>query len=76
MTSDSAPPPPAGGYRRTAPVPSTYGDLPPPPYGSGYRPGPDQLLKEPSQSRPERNVDARVRSEQRADDPYNLPPEN
>lgn len=50
--------------------------LPPPPYGSGYRPNADQLLKEPSQARPERNVDVRVRSEDRADDPYDLPPEH
>ena len=51
-------------------------DLPPPAYGSGYRSSPDQLLKEPSQSRPERNVDVRVRSEERGDDPFNLPPEH
>jgi len=50
--------------------------LPPPSYGSGYRPNADQLLKEPSQARPERNVDVRVRSEDRADDPYDLPPEH
>jgi hypothetical protein len=50
--------------------------LPPPPYASGYRPNADQLLKEPSESRPERNVDVRVRSEERADDPFDLPPEN
>ena len=51
-------------------------DLPPPAYGNGYRPSPDQLLKEPSQARPERNVDVRARSEERADDPFDLPPEN
>jgi len=63
------------GNRRTL-KPVAGHDLPPPPYGTGYRPNPDQLLKEPSQSRPERNVDVRVRSEERADDPFNLPPEN
>jgi hypothetical protein len=51
-------------------------DLPPPSYGSGYRPNADQLLKEPSQARPERTVDVRVRSEERADDPFDLPPEH
>jgi hypothetical protein len=50
--------------------------LPPPPFGSGYRPNADQLLKEPSQVRPERNVDVRVRSEERADDPFDLPPDH
>ena len=50
--------------------------LPAPAYGSGNRPSPDQLLKEPSQSRPERNVDGRVRSEERTDDPFDLPPEH
>jgi hypothetical protein len=48
--------------------------LPPPPYGSGYRPTADQLLKPPVEVKPERNVDVRVRSEERADDPFDLPP--
>ncbi len=51
-------------------------DLPPAPYGSGYRPNADQLIKPKVEARPERNVDVRVRSEERADDPFNLPPEN
>lgn len=50
--------------------------LPRAPYGVGYQPTPDQLLKEPSQARPERNVDVRVRSQERADDPFDLPPEH
>lgn len=50
--------------------------LPPAAYGSGYRPNADQLLKPSAEARPERNVDGRVRSEERADDPFNLPPEN
>lgn len=50
--------------------------LPPAPYGSGYRPSADQLIKPPAEARPERNVDGRVRSEERSDDPFNLPPEN
>ncbi len=50
--------------------------LPPAPYGTGYRPNAEQLLKSPVQVKPERNVDVRVRSEERADDPFDLPPEN
>jgi hypothetical protein len=50
--------------------------LPRVPYGSSYRPNADQLLKPPITAKPERTVDARVRSEERADDPFDLPPEN
>lgn len=51
-------------------------ELPRAPYGSSYRPNADQLLKQPVEVKPERNVDVRVRSEERADDPFDLPPEN
>jgi uncharacterized lipoprotein YehR (DUF1307 family) len=50
--------------------------LPRAPYGVGYKPTADQMLKEPSQARPERNVDVRVRSQERTDDPFDLPPEH
>jgi len=50
--------------------------LPRPAYGSEARPNADQLLKPPVQARPERSVDVRVRSEERADDPFDLPPSN
>ena len=50
--------------------------LPREPYGSSYRPNADQLLKPTVEAKPERTVDARVRSEERADDPFDLPPEN
>jgi hypothetical protein len=50
--------------------------LPRAPYGSGYQPNADQLIKPPVEARPERNVDVRVRSEERTDDPFDLPPEN
>lgn len=50
--------------------------LPREPYGSTYRPNADQLLKPPVEAKPERTVDARLRSEERADDPFDLPPEN
>jgi len=49
--------------------------LPREPYGSSYKPNADQLLKPPVEAKPERTVDARVRSEERADDPFDLPPE-
>ena len=49
--------------------------LPHEPYGSSYRPNADQLLKPPVEAKPERAVDARVRSEERADDPFDLPPQ-
>ena len=63
------------GNRRVL-VPLAGHTLPRAPYGSTYRPNADQLLVPPVEVRPERNVDARVRSEQRADDPFDLPPEN
>ncbi|WP_028639813.1 hypothetical protein [Novosphingobium acidiphilum] len=50
--------------------------LPPAPYGTGYKPNAEQMLKPPVLARPERSVDVRVRSEERADDPFDLPPEN
>ena len=63
------------GNKRTL-KPEPGHDLPPAPYGSGYKPGADQLLKPPVEAKPERNVDTRVRSEERGDDPFDLPPEN
>jgi hypothetical protein len=50
--------------------------LPPAPYGTGYKPNAEQMLTPPVLARPERSVDVRVRSEERADDPFDLPPEN
>ena len=66
----------AGCGNRRALKPLAGHQLPPATYGSGYRPNADQLLKPPAEARPERNVDGRVRSEERADDPFNLPPES
>ena len=51
----------------TLPVPSAY--------GAGTSAAPDQLLEPSTQSRPERNVELRRKSEARADDPFDLPPE-
>ena len=49
--------------------------LPPAPYGRGDKPGPDALLTPPVQAKPQRNIELRSRSEDREDDPFDLPPE-
>lgn len=49
--------------------------LPPAPYGRGDKPGPDVLLTPPVQAKPQRNIELRSRSEDREDDPFDLPPE-
>ncbi|GMM93223.1 lipoprotein [Qipengyuania sp. MTN3-11] len=49
--------------------------LPPAPYGSVERPTADDLLDLPTLADPERNVELRRRSEEREDDPFDLPPE-
>ncbi len=50
--------------------------LPPAPYGRSDKPTADALLTPPVQAKPERNVELRQRSQERADDPFDLPPEN
>ena len=49
--------------------------LPPAPYGREDRKSADALLVPPQQAVPERSVELRKRSEERADDPFDLPPE-
>lgn len=49
--------------------------LPPAPYGSGYQPKAEELLELDTLAAPERSVELRKRSEEREDDPYDLPPE-
>ena len=49
--------------------------LPTAPYGVGYQPGPDGLLQRPTQAAPQRNVELRTRSQEREDDPFDLPPQ-
>lgn len=49
------------------PVPSAF--------GADAAAAPDQLMEPSTQSRPERNVELRRKSEARADDPFDLPPE-
>ena len=48
---------------------------PPAPYGREQSPSTDTMLTPPPQAAPERSVELRTRSEQREDDPFNLPPE-
>ena len=49
-------------------------DLPVTPYGRGDQPSSAHLLKSTTQAAPERSVELRKRSEERADDPFDLPP--
>jgi hypothetical protein len=51
-------------------------NLPAAPYGRVYRPGAGELLGQSAQVRPGRAVELHTRSEQRADDPYDLPPKD
>lgn len=51
-------------------------ELPPAPFGREDRPTADELLKPPPQAAPERNVELRRRSQDREDDPFDLPPED
>ncbi len=49
--------------------------LPVAPYGRDDKPGPEALLATTPQAAPERSVELRKRSEKRADDPFDLPPD-
>jgi hypothetical protein len=55
--------------------PAAGNTLPVAPYGRADQPEPDELLEPPPQAAPERSVELRARSEERADDPFDLPPE-
>ncbi|MCB2088985.1 MAG: hypothetical protein KDD98_09210 [Sphingomonadaceae bacterium] len=61
---------------RTELEPAPGQSLPPPPYGAEVQPVADELLELPTQAAPERNVELRRRSEEREDDPFDLPPED
>lgn len=50
-------------------------DLPTAPYGETDRPDAEQLLELETLAAPERSVELRRRSEEREDDPFDLPPE-
>ena len=49
--------------------------LPPPPYGRSEPLTSAELLELDPQAAPERSVELRRQSEERADDPFDLPPE-
>ena len=49
--------------------------LPVAPYGREDKPTAEELLATDPQSAPERSVELRRRSEEREDDPFDLPPE-
>ena len=49
--------------------------LPVAPYGTAVRPSGEELLELDPQAAPERNVELRRRSEEREDDPFDLPPQ-
>ena len=60
----------------TAPLqPLASNDLPAVPYGETDTPDAEQLLELPTLAAPERSVELRRRSEERADDPFDLPPD-
>jgi len=50
-------------------------ELPVAPVGRDDRPEPNELLEPAPQAAPERSVELRRRSEEREDDPFDLPPE-
>ena len=60
----------------TAPLtPPEGASLPPAPYGATTEPFAQELLRRDALAAPERSVELRRRSEERQDDPFDLPPE-
>jgi len=59
---------------RTDLKPQAGKSLPPAPYGRAEQPTSTELLVPPAQSAPERSIELRKRSEERIDDPFDLPP--
>jgi hypothetical protein len=55
--------------------PLANASLPPAPYGSEVKTEAEQLLELETLAAPERSVELRRRSEEREDDPFDLPPE-
>ena len=49
--------------------------LPPAPYGAEVQPDAEDLLALDPTAAPDRTVELRTRSEEREDDPFDLPPE-
>ena len=65
----------AGCGQQAALEPPPGGSLPPAPYGSAERHDAEDLLELDPQAAPERSVELRRRSEEREDNPFDLPPE-
>ena len=59
---------------RAALKPQAGKSLPVAPYGQEVRPSAEALLTAPPQAAPKRSVELRQRSEDRSDDPFDLPP--
>lgn len=55
--------------------PAASQTLPPPPLGASEPKTSEELLAPTPQAAPERSVELRRRSEERQDDPFDLPPE-
>jgi hypothetical protein len=55
--------------------PRAGGTLPVAPYGRADVPTSAELLVSPPQAAPERSIELRQRSEERSDDPFDLPPQ-
>ena len=56
-------------------TPPEGASLPDTPYGAADTPTADDLLRRDALAAPERSVELRRRSEEREDDPFDLPPE-
>lgn len=56
-------------------VPPPGASLPVAPYGAPERLTADELLRRDTLAAPERSIELRRRSEERQDDPFDLPPE-
>lgn len=65
-----------GGCGKAAPLePAPGAALPPAPYGAAARKTPDQLLTAAPEARPDRSDELLRRSQRRAPDEFDLPPE-
>jgi hypothetical protein len=56
-------------------TPPDGASLPDAPYGAADKPTAEELLRRDALAAPERSVELRRRSEERQDDPFDLPPE-
>ena len=61
--------------QKAALEPVAGNSLPPAPYGAEVQPTADELLALDPEAAPDRSVELRTRSEEREDDPFDLPPE-